>query len=613
MAEYYIYYFVGVIVACGGLIGVTQYIWRRRHAPGARGFMVMMALTTVYTLSIVAAFLCRRPESAYVWFKVRKIASCFNPLGWLYFTLEFGQFRFRRYLWLQIVAWLIPLVMTILMLTNEIHQLVWIMPSFSQLSWPYFFIHYTNGPLNFVPGVYHALVYTLTLGALGLKAPRAPGLYRRQVFFIIVAAMTPGVFNTFRDVFWKAQTSSVPSSPFAFLAMGVILTWGLFRLRLFDLKPVAHETVIQTMSDGVLVLDDRERIIDLNPAMLQIIGRSNLGAVIGQPISAILPTWKGNKTCLSPQATTETDITLAYAEHSRTYNLRLSPLSDQRGRVSGCLIVFRDITAIKEAEATLRNYTVELEASNAELDAFAHTVAHDLKSPLTIVVGFGVLLDERLEHLSADLIHENLQRIVQTGKKMVNIIDELLLLAGLRKISDLATGPVAMDEILAEVRARLESQIQASRSVILIPDAWPAAIGYGPWVEEVWINYIGNAIKYGGRPEDKIPPCIELGWNRVAETNGDDLTGPDKNPPFIRFWVRDNGPGLDADQCAKLFTQFTRLHITRAQGHGLGLSIVQRIISKLGGAVGVESTPGEGSTFWFTLPQAVAPEGAGVE
>jgi two-component system, sensor histidine kinase and response regulator len=103
-------------------------------------------------------------------------------------------------------------------------------------------------------------------------------------------------------------------------------------------------------------------------------------------------------------------------------------------------------------------------------------------------------------------------------------------------------------------------------------------------VAEVWANYLSNAIKYGGDP-----PRAELGADLPADGR-------------VRFWVRDNGPGLSPEDQARLFAPFERLHQVRAQGHGLGLSIVRRIVEKLGGEVGVESAVGQGSTFWFTLP-----------
>jgi signal transduction histidine kinase len=116
-------------------------------------------------------------------------------------------------------------------------------------------------------------------------------------------------------------------------------------------------------------------------------------------------------------------------------------------------------------------------------------------------------------------------------------------------------------------------------------------VGYGPWVEVVWTNYLSNAIKYGGRP-----PMVELG--------AQELPSPTNGLPTVRFWVHDNGPGLSDNEQARLFTPFERLHQTRAPGHGLGLSIVQRVVTKLGGQVGVESNgvEGQGCIFYFTLP-----------
>jgi two-component system, sensor histidine kinase and response regulator len=102
----------------------------------------------------------------------------------------------------------------------------------------------------------------------------------------------------------------------------------------------------------------------------------------------------------------------------------------------------------------------------------------------------------------------------------------------------------------------------------------------------VWVNYISNALKYGGNPA------------RI-------YIGADKNPNGkVYFWVRDNGDGLNEEQQQQLFIPFHRLHQNRAHGHGLGLAIVHNIITHLGGEVGVESTPGQGCKFYFSLPQA---------
>lgn len=238
---------------------------------------------------------------------------------------------------------------------------------------------------------------------------------------------------------------------------------------------------------------------------------------------------------------------------------------------------------------TLKRHAAELEARNEELDAFAHTVAHDLNSPLTNVIGHAETLEMYHTVMSAEDQEKSLQAIASNARKMNNIINELLLLSGVRK-TEAKLAPLDMVNILAESMKRLDDLIQRHCAEIQAQDVhlWPKAIGYAPWVEEVWINYISNAIRYGG-----IPPRIELGAVRQA----DDM---------VRFWVRDNGDGLLPEAQARLFIPFTRLDQIRAKGHGLGLSIVQRIVTKLGGQVGVESNgqPGHGCTFFFTLPAA---------
>ncbi len=222
-----------------------------------------------------------------------------------------------------------------------------------------------------------------------------------------------------------------------------------------------------------------------------------------------------------------------------------------------------------------------------ELDAFAHTVAHDLKSPLSIMLGYTWMLVEKFEQMPVEQSRVFLKTLAKSGEKMNNIINELLLLASVRKLDEIKTAPLDMGLAVREALGRLTLMIEEYQAEVVMPDSWPTASGYASWVEEVWANYISNAIKYGG-----TPPVIEVGATLLEEHS-------------VRYWVKDNGAGLDADQQARLFNQFTRLDEKRARGHGLGLSIVQRIVDKLGGQVGVESEIGVGSVFSFTLP---APE-----
>ncbi len=244
-------------------------------------------------------------------------------------------------------------------------------------------------------------------------------------------------------------------------------------------------------------------------------------------------------------------------------------------------------------ERRVAERTSELVAQNAELDAFAHTVAHDLKNPVGVIVGFAELLVQERGNLSPQEIATSLGHILRTSHKLDRIIEELMLLTGVRR-QEVVLEPLDMGPIVEEAIARLQALMREEQAQVTLIDtaAWPRALGYAPWIEEVWANYISNAIKYGGRP-----PVVALG----AEQQIDPSTG---QPAMVRFWVRDNGPGLSAEGRDRLFTPFTRLEPARVQGHGLGLSIVQRIVEKLGGEVGLQSDPGRGSTFYFTLPPA---------
>jgi len=165
-------------------------------------------------------------------------------------------------------------------------------------------------------------------------------------------------------------------------------------------------------------------------------------------------------------------------------------------------------------------------------------------------------------------------------------------LAGISRKTELEIKPLEMSSILNQVTQRLAEVINEYHAKVQLPQQWPIAVGYAPWVEEIWFNYLSNGCKYGGRP-----PCLELGAELLTtdqvDQNGDTM---------VRFWVRDNGPGLTPDEQIRLFTPFTRLYQNRVEGHGLGLSIVKQIVEKLGGIVGVESHLGQGSLFYFTLP-----------
>ena len=231
-------------------------------------------------------------------------------------------------------------------------------------------------------------------------------------------------------------------------------------------------------------------------------------------------------------------------------------------------------TELSEANASLKT-------SNEDLETFAHTVAHGLKNPLTTLLGYCELWE--YQNLPQGELGQDLRRIRQDANKMMDIIEALLLLAGVRN-TEIAPLPLDMAKIVTTAQERLSDMITAFQAQLELPSNWPVAVGYDPWIEEVWVNYLSNAIKYGGQP-----PSLQLG----ATVQPDNM---------VQFWIQDNGPGLTSEEQAELFVPFARLSQKEVEGHGLGLSIVQRIVQKLGGQVGVKSEIGQGSKFYFVLP-----------
>lgn len=268
----------------------------------------------------------------------------------------------------------------------------------------------------------------------------------------------------------------------------------------------------------------------------------------------------------------------------------IKPFQDNEvlARVRTHLSLYRLNRALQQ-EITYRDQLI------AELDAYAHTVAHDLKSPLQMITGYTDLL-ALIPAVQADKeavsLSEEIERYV---RRMADTINGLLLLASARR-DQVDIVPIVMDAVLAEAKARLNLEIEQRGAMVQTGDNWPMVFAQPQWLVEVWDNLLSNALKYGGQPLSvpPQPPLITL-WGETLDAEQ------------ARFWVQDNGPGIALEDQTHLFIPFASRH--RAPGsHGLGLSIVQRIIQRLGGQVGVESAPGRGSAFWFTLPTQPPPQ-----
>lgn len=558
---------------------VATVAYRHRRQPGGLALALLMLAIIVWSFARIFEFTAADIPSKIFWSKVEYIGTVSVPVLLLIFALVFtGQTR-----WLQfpfsLLYWIIPVSVLFLAWTNEYHQLIW--PSFTPIAGTHLIV-YGHGLGFWMMIAYHYLVLLMASVILFRAAIRLRDIYRWQAVVIILAIFPPWLVNVFYN-FEIILPLGWDLTPICFAISGMLLTWSFVRLHFLKLVPIARDLVVDRMEDAMLVLDRRDRLVDLNPAARALPGCT--AAAIGQPLAEVLHLWPELVACLRQPGSTRAEISLNHNGVLRYFEVQISSLTDKREQFIGRLVVLRDITDRRLAADALRQHAAELEVRTQELDTFAHMVAHDLKSPLGTILGYTQFLTESYDELSAEEVQVALAGILKTGQKIDDIIEALLLLAGVRRMPVEAV-PLAMAQLIDEVLVRLRGLMVETAAEVIVPPTWPTAMGYGPWVEEVWTNYLSNAIKYGGQP-----PQVELG--ATVQHDGQ-----------VKFWVRDNGPGLTEEQQRQLFSIFTRLNQSKVAGHGLGLSIVKRIVERLGGEVGIESQVAQGSTFYFTLPNA---------
>lgn len=341
--------------------------------------------------------------------------------------------------------------------------------------------------------------------------------------------------------------------------------------------------LLESLAEGVVIIDDTATIVLVNKQVESLFGYAK-GEIVGRPLNILLPerfhsghpkhvTEYFEKPKIRPMGL-EMELAAHHKNgHDFPVEISLSHLETTSGNLAMAFIT--DISLRKEA-------INKLESRNQELDAFAHTVAHDLRGSLSVLIGYGELLTDHEVNLNEGQIQESLNMICRISRKMSDVVDELLLLSSVRK-EDVIVTPIDMISIINEATFRLSQEIEEYGAEITLSKDFPTALGYAPWLEEVWYNYISNAVKYGG-----TPPKIALGGGLTEDG-------------YARYWVKDNGPGLAPDDQIQLFVAYSS-HTNYSKGNGLGLSIVKRIVEKLHGHVGLESEVNKGSVFSFTLP-----------
>jgi PAS domain S-box-containing protein len=268
-------------------------------------------------------------------------------------------------------------------------------------------------------------------------------------------------------------------------------------------------------------------------------------------------------------------------------NVVITSLWDKRGNLSGFAKVTRDLTQRKREEEALRRKTDELEA-------FAHTLSHDLRAPLRSVVSFTEILRKERKDLNPDEQGAYLEKILNSARSMEMLISEIL------KLSQLSLAPapdetVALDDVMEDAVRLLESEVNSLRATINIHKPLPAVYANRTLLLQIFSNLIGNALKFSRRGESpKIEVFHQLSGNRCE------------------IHVRDEGIGIAAEDQTRIFQMFDRgAADDNFQGTGVGLAIVKKAAERIGGSVTVHSAEGEGSDFVVTLPPELVAVPAG--
>ena len=401
------------------------------------------------------------------------------------------------------------------------------------------------------------------------------------------------------------------------LALLSLLVWLVLRhQRARDLAESAANAanaralaVMQSVREPIALIDRELRVIMHNPAFDELygsadgnqridgehIGRIGEGNWAGREVSQRLRDVVGRGRELWDFEVEQ--VTADGVKRTMLLNARRMSLPGREDEVA--LVTLGDISGQKAFEREISELNQQLQGKvqqvsdiNRELEAFSYSVSHDLRAPLRHISGFAAKLERHLGNDADEKTRHYIGTIETSAKRMAMLIDDLLVYSRLGR-SALRLQPVDMQSLVAEVRAMLDANAAIDtpgRRIEWIIDPLPIVIADENMMRQVWLNLLGNAVKYSA-PSD--PSRIRVGYERLPDG-------------LYAFSVTDNGVGFDMAYAGKLFGVFQRMHkASEFPGTGIGLASVQRVLSRHGGQVSAESAVGKGSTFRFILPSVL--------
>ena len=382
------------------------------------------------------------------------------------------------------------------------------------------------------------------------------------------------------------------------------LAYGITALRLRAAKARAEEAQRQSeeryrslveLSPEALFVNRTGRIVLVNPAALQLFGASSAEQLLGKsPFEVLHPdchammreritqVLAGQRVPFLEEKVIRLDGAVVDVE------VVAAPVMDQGERAIQVLL--RDITQRKQAQAALQKTTEDLTRSNRDLEQFAYVASHDLQEPLRAVGGYVKLLQLRFPDKLDAKAQGYIAGAFEGATRMEQLIRDLLAFSRVGTRGD-PFVPTDLEDALRQALRNLEVSLTSTQATVA-HDPLPTLPVDATQIMQLFQNLVGNALKFHGEQ----PPNIHIGAQR-------------QDGRWV-FWVRDNGIGIEPQYYEKIFQIFQRLHTRKDYpGTGIGLAICKRIVERHSGTIWVESQPGQGSTFYFSLPDTAAKTG----
>ncbi|HUI90596.1 MAG TPA: histidine kinase N-terminal 7TM domain-containing protein [Anaerolineales bacterium] len=556
-------------------------IWTLRSTPGAYGLVLSVACVAEWSLTYAMEIIRTNMAEKIFWAKMEYIGIPFVAVGIFIFAMHFSG----RGAWItypRLILLLTPALLGFLLaLTNESHHQIWTD------------IRFTNGvpfgPLDVTHGVgllvltayLYILILLATISFLQI-AIRGQGLSRYQARIMVAGMFFPWAAN----IIYIGGFSPFPTidlTPLALTFANVAISVSFLRYRFMDIQPIAHSSVFNAMKDGVIVLDYKERIMDINPVGTMIF--QDTGNMLGQEISSLLPKWSEWKLA-NPTGEVNQEIALPLGMDKHIFSLRTTSLFDQNRKRNGRVLLISDITELKRAQEQ------SMEASRLKTQLLA-SVGHDLRAPLGAIIGYAEMMrDGTLGRVSGEQEKAS-SEILDSANQLLSFINNLVGQA------QIETGKVVLREFpfdVEEIVGPLMSTLNfhAHKKGLLLtqyvePGLPSKIIGDQFWLRQIVLNLVNNAVKFTEKGSVNVR-FLRRGENHWA------------------IQVADTGMGIPVEAQKRVFEAFEQVknpETIKQSGFGLGLSIVAQLASIMNGTIELESEVNRGSKFTLVLPLKV--------